>query len=132
MADSFPQAGPMAWATCTKPVCSYGDARGNGKSRLTRSRSLRPAAALWAAVCCWCAASTQSKISPAFVGTGLVAGNSQLPQFALQRGVVRDLPLQAAGYVDRRRGDEGGELAAQKQHHADNVIGLAESTERHD
>src|SRR5580698_2331834 len=105
MAGSFPQAALMVWGTCTKPVYSYGGARANGKSRLTGSLSLRPEAVLWAAVCCWCASSTPSRVSVAFHGARLFAGNSQLHQFALQRGVVSDLPLQAAGYVDRRCGD---------------------------
>src|SRR6202041_3318190 len=132
MAGNFPQAALTAWGTYTKPVCNCGDARANVKSRLIRSPLRQPAADLWAAAYCWCASNTHCCISAAFVYAGLFARNSQFHQFALQSGVISDLPLQAAGYVDRCGSDEVGELTAQKQHHADNIFGLAETTERHD
>src|SRR6202035_2573589 len=126
MAASFPAAAHMALVTCTRLACNSGDGRANVRSHLIRLRSRRPAVDLWAAACCWRASDLR---------TGLVSclftRNAKFHQFALQSRIIGDLPLQAAGYVNRCSGDEAGKLAAQKQHHADYIFGLGETTERH-
>src|ERR1700675_2155674 len=139
MAASFPEAARMALVTCTRLVCNSGGVRANVRSHLIKSPSRRLAVVLWEAAYCWRASDSRSRISAApdhnstvDLVSRLFTRYAKFHQFALQSRIIGDLTLQAAGYVNRCRGDEAGKLAAQKQHHDDHIFGLTETTKRHD